>query len=273
MATGQPVSVPIMIRMKSVERPPPAATATPTPKSRSRPPRATTTAAGPGSTPDEETVVRKQTPCLLPPLEEIASLRTDTAAQGYWNLEMDFERHPELIEAFRKNQNLYLRRRPAQDGVFAATLQALGRNPGGSTAAAAAAIAPLNLGSRAPSADDPLSWVFGLSNLKGLTHAERELVLDRLAAGGSEGATAGCSVDARLVLESVIDGSSHDGLLGLRLLFDWADRREGIPQRRDEENERKADDEGEGDGGSWWMRDSVIDALKGKVWLAGQDED
>ena len=123
-----------------------------------------------------------------------------------------------------------------------------------------------------------------------------------------------------------MDGWSRDRLLGLRLLFEWADVRPLRPlsslaasKNQAETDERKPQRGGKGkgkakkavsakkgkkkvevnttlsttsldlrtarDGGTadtlsvdvcgeasgWWMRDSVIEMLKGRAWLAGRE--
>lgn len=127
-------------------------------------------------------------------------------------------------------------------------------------------------------------------------------------------------MDARLMLEEALEVGGRDELLGLRLLFEWAERRKGNPTaaatsggggERGSEGAAAEDtaampppaktrsrgkevqiaepgssetvatepvpDEGPepppggpaGDNG-WWMKESVIEMLKGKVWLASQ---
>jgi anaphase-promoting complex subunit 1 len=265
--TGQPVGVPIIIRLKPA-----------------------------GSTASPGTIIRKETPCLLPPLDEIVSLRTEAAGQGYWDVAVDFASRPDLAEAFGRNQSLYLRRRPGREGAFAGTVRALGRRGG------------VPLVNEEVSEREPMEWVFGLDALRGLTMAERAVVMDL---GGGEGLEGRGSVDAGLVLAAGLESGSRERLLGLRLLFAWADgrgllrkegatkegaRKEGVEVTADkgkgkrvekkrgkkvevEESRGEAGDEEDGgslDGAAggdvWWIRDSVVDMLKGRAWLAGRDE-
>jgi anaphase-promoting complex subunit 1 len=133
---------------------------------------------------------------------------------------LDFAQSPQLREDFRKNQkNVYLRRRPAYESTFPATLRALG-SMNGALAEAGGGVDRVGVA---------LGWVFHLDALKNLTRAERSIVLDRLGSGGGVGDGLGSTtaVDARLVLRAGLDvGSwSRDRLLGLRLLFEWAERR------------------------------------------------
>lgn len=250
IATGQPINVPIVIKLKP---PNPQATKHGSPVKLLR----TKSRAAAAVKVQEPLTIRKHTPCLLPPLEEISTVRTDATAQGYWNLELNFEHQPELMNEFRKNQTLHLRQRPLHESVFGATLRALGRDGlteknGGNT-------------NDITEPTDPLAWVFQQSALAGLTHAERAMVLNRSGGeGGSEEAST-TEVDARLALESELDGSSREGLEGLRLLFEWADKR--ALSRGSNEGEAR-NDEGEG----WWLADSVVEMLKGKAWLAAKEE-
>jgi anaphase-promoting complex subunit 1 len=214
VTSGQPISVPVHIKMRSQH-----------PLSSSN------------DDEGEPEVLVRITPCLLPPLPELASVRTD-AGSAFWDIEVDFTK-PEVVSAFRNNQSIFLRRRPAQEAPFTATLRALGRD-------ALAEIGPsTNAASSTGVRGDPLEWVFDQPALSGLTQAERALVLDRSDTADESSSS---MVDARLVLEGDVDGTSRDALLGLRLLFEWAEKR------------------GEG---SRWLRDSVIESLKGRVWAGG----
>ncbi len=85
---GQPVSVPVYIHLKPESQSAKSATASLAPQ-RSR----------------ERIILRRQTPCLLPPLDDVSLVRTDAAAQGFWDLDIDFGNKPELLESFRANQS------------------------------------------------------------------------------------------------------------------------------------------------------------------------
>lgn len=289
-ATGQPMSVPVVIWLK--------------PSSPSAMSRLETSKRGSSVAADTRdalpVALRRQTPCLLPPLEDIASVHTDASAQGYWDLGIDFDRRPHLAESFRSNQSLFLRRRPAYDRPFQATVLALGRD----------ALLPGTAAAQGSDFRNPLQWVFRLPALRNLTHTESALVLDRFG----EGASATTVVDIRLALEASTDGWSRDRLLGLRLLFDWADSRsqrlvvgpsksEAPRHDRSSDNARtrgkgkekrvngkrgkkkveveEAHDENEAgplvqasaEGPMWWMRDNIIEMLKGSAfWLAGRED-
>ncbi|KAH7485980.1 Negative regulator of mitosis [Fusarium oxysporum f. sp. albedinis] len=225
--TGQPITVPVQIRMR----------------------KNTST----------EPVLNRTAPCILPPIDQIASLST-TCGPQFWDVELDFS-NPEVRAAFQDTQSLYLRRRPPREGAFASTLRALGRDEKGK---------------------DPLEWVFGLEGLRGISYAERAVVLER----GDDTQHSGSAVDARLEMaKGIAEGTDRERLEGARLLFEWAsvrdrlrgtnmfDSQETITEshvRREVEQEDDQDATVE-DGGVWWMRDSVIENLKGMVWLASRE--
>lgn len=251
IATGQTISIPILIKLKAPHNIPNA-----TSKLRSRLRR---------TKQQDPTIIRKHTPCLLPPLENISYVRTDATAQGYWNLELDFEHNPELITAFNANQILHLRQRPLHESVVGATLRALGRDSladnssGGAYAAAET------------KTKEPFAWLFGLEALAGLTHAERAMMLNRSGGEGGSEEAATTEVDARLALESGLDGWSRESLEGLRLLFEWVEKR-ALARNRSKIKAADGIGGGEDEGEGWWLRDSVVEMLRGKAWLAAQGE-
>ncbi|KAF7555133.1 hypothetical protein G7046_g6627 [Stylonectria norvegica] len=217
--TGQPVSVSVQIKMK----------------------QNTST----------EPILDRTTPCLLPPLDQIASLST-TCGPQFWDVELDFS-NEELRVAFAGNQSLYLRRRPPREGAFNSTLRALGSDDKGK---------------------DPLEWVFGLESLKGVSYAERAVVLER----DDEEQQTGSAVDARMELEKgITDGTDRERLEGARMLFEWGAARDRLLQTSMVDSQetitqsRELASRGPEEEGTWWMRDSVIEGLKGKVWLAGRE--
>ncbi|KAI1378158.1 hypothetical protein F4677DRAFT_36711 [Hypoxylon crocopeplum] len=236
VATNAPVSIPIAIRLKG--------------------------------SPEEEA---RMTPCLLPPLSDILGIRTITPE--FWNLELNFEAHPEYAEAFKRSQSLYLCRRPVSDSPFATTMLALGRQGGLG--------GPLS----AEAAPQPLEWLFdSVPALRRLTHAERSIVLDRGVGGPDVSNGAVTAVDARLVLEDIITTGAKDDLLGLKSLFEWVEWRAGKTQEEEREKEKAKEKEDEimsrydnekrigphwtGEG---WLRESVVEGLKGSVWLASKE--
>ncbi|EAQ90419.1 hypothetical protein CHGG_02354 [Chaetomium globosum CBS 148.51] len=211
LVTNQPLNLPILIRLH--------------PNSPSAAAAASQTPANDPADPDAITL-RRQTPCLLPPLDDIARVDTDAKAAGYWDLAIPFAENPDLKAAFRRCQTVYLRRRTADEGTFPATLRALAGGAVGEEVAVGDAAAAGEQKLREP----PLRWVFGLGALADLSLAERGVVLDLFGSGGGvgEGEGASTAVDARLVLRAGVEGVggwSRDRLLGLRLLFEWAERR------------------------------------------------
>ncbi|KAI0909592.1 hypothetical protein F4823DRAFT_594038 [Ustulina deusta] len=201
----------------------------------------------------------RTTPCLLPPLSEVSTIRTTSSE--FWNIELDFNAHPKYIESFNRTQTLYLRRRPVSDSPFAATIIALGREHGGSST------------SPAENAAQPLNWLFDhVPTLQKLTHAERGLVLDRGVGGPDVGDAAGTVVDTRLVLEESIKNPNREDMVGLRGLFEWIEWR---AERAQEQQNRGGDAQGPSGQTGWsgdgWLRESIIEGLKGGVWLAGKE--
>ncbi|KAL2262989.1 hypothetical protein VTK26DRAFT_8718 [Humicola hyalothermophila] len=380
LVTGQTLNVPILIHLKPSSQSALATISSSTSSKLSKKPSKL-----PAADREEPVILRRQTPTLLPPLDEILLVKTDAQSLGYWDLTIPFAAKPALLDDFKHNQTIYLRRRPAYENTFAATLRGLG--DGSATTALAAGAAGVDAAALSNPTSrgggggggDSLEWVFSLDSLKGLSRPERALVLDRqspspfsvggagVGAGGGvgEGEGATTAVDARLVLRSALDGAgagswSRDRLLGLRLLFEWAERRrvylsgavsaavggDGGEGGRGKEKQRAAEtapeeitpannnnnnnsskaaragkgkgkktaagtgsgsgagrgkkkvslgppvdvEEGGTAGGrdaaagkernaselgeaeaSWWLRDSAIEELKGRTWLAGRE--
>lgn len=200
-----------------------------------------------------DSVLSRTAPCLLPPLDQILSVSTVCGPQ-FWDMTLDFT-DDAIRAAFAQTQSLHLRRRPPREGAFASTLRALG-------------------------ADDdrhrePLDWIFRLDGLRSISYAERAVVLDR----DEESLHTGSAVDARLEMErGIVQGVDRERLEGARLLFEWGAVRDRLVQSNVFDSQETIVDpqvhHGEGEGekdGIWWMRDSVIEELKGKVWLAGRE--
>jgi anaphase-promoting complex subunit 1 len=182
--------------------------------------------------------VARHTPCLLPELDQISTVRTNSPE--YWNLVLDLENNETHIAAFKATQTIYVRKRPAHDAStspFQATLQAL------------------NDGDGTPS--HPLEWFFELPAFASLTKAERALVIppDQGGAGDVHAGTDETVIDARLVLENAtLESGKKDRLLGLKLLFEWADQ--AIAEGRDMQ----------------WIRREVVERLKARVWVVAGGE-
>ncbi|KAL2266823.1 hypothetical protein VTJ83DRAFT_6175 [Remersonia thermophila] len=234
LITDKPLNVPILIHLK--------------PGSQSAA-AASQSAAEP--TDPNGTTIRRQTPCLLPPLDDIARVETDARSLGYWDLTLDFAQSPRIKDDFRTNQTVYLRRRPADEDTFPATLRALATRPSSTDTVLVASNKEENDHSEC---EAPLDWVLDLPSLSGiLSQAEREMVLDpfSVASGVSEGKGANTAVDARLALRAGLDGTSglsRDRLLGLKLLFEWADTR-GMFARGDSALDKTEESAAAGAGG------------------------
>jgi anaphase-promoting complex subunit 1 len=182
--------------------------------------------------------IQRHTPCLLPELDQIKTVCT--ASSEYWNMTLDFENNETHLSSFKSTRTIYVRRRPAHDAstsTFQATLQALNDIDG--------------------SPPQPLEWLFSLPTFVTLTKAERALVLPP-DHGGSSSLHAGTQqtpIDARLVLEhATLDSGSRDRLMGLRLLFEWAEKE--IEEGRELQ----------------WVRAEVLESLKARVWMLANGE-
>lgn len=182
---------------------------------------------------------QRHTPSLLPELDEIRSVRTDSSE--YWDIVLDFENNPTHVASFTSTQTIYIRRRPAHDSTtsaFQATLQALNDVEGESS--------------------QSLEWLFELPAFATLTKAEMALVLppDRGGASDIHASTRETVVDSRLVLEkATLESGKRDRLLGLRLLFEWAE----------EETSEGKDMQ--------WIRKEVVEKLKARVWMMAKEEE
>ncbi|KAF4637814.1 hypothetical protein G7Y89_g266 [Cudoniella acicularis] len=181
---------------------------------------------------------QRHTPCLLPELDLIKTVRTNSTE--YWNMVLDLESNPKHMASFKSTQTVYVRRRPAHDAntsAFQATLQALNEVDGTSS--------------------HSLEWLFELPAFVSLTKAERALVLPPDHGGASDihSGTKETVVDARLVLENAtIDSGKRDRLLGLKLLFEWADK--ATAEGRDMQ----------------WIRAEVVERLKARVWMVVEED-
>ena len=93
----------------------------------------------PTVTPTHSAPLTRESPCLLPELESVAQVVVEE--EGYWPVTLDFENNKAHLEAFRKQQNVFLRRRPLmgrfEGSLFAAELAEVGvRADGGSVGVA-----------------------------------------------------------------------------------------------------------------------------------------
>ncbi|KAL5627775.1 hypothetical protein BROUX41_002523 [Berkeleyomyces rouxiae] len=225
-----------------------------------------------------DTIV-KTTPCLLPPLDEIASIRTH-GGPLYWDTEIDLLANPKMATALSETGAIHLRRRPAADApfnVFASTsiqLDSIYPTPMG---------APVGGVVNSMESKDPLSWLFSLDTLKHFSSADRATILDSHA-GSGDGATGSLHlspVDSRLELENT-SGNSRAELLGLRMLFQWGHIRDAIrmrelgsmptavPRNHGDHNARETSrKKKELEQAEWWVKDEVIQTLKAQVISGG----
>jgi anaphase-promoting complex subunit 1 len=182
--------------------------------------------------------VQRHTPCLLPELDQISTVRTQSSE--YWNIVLDLESNQAHIAAFKATQTIHVRHRPAHDAStspFQATLLALNEVDGGTL--------------------QSLDWLFELPTFSSLSKAERALVLppDNGGATDVHAGTDETVVDARLILENAtLNSGKRDRLLGLKLLFEWADQ--ATSDGKDMQ----------------WIRREVIERLKARVWIMATGE-
>ena len=168
-------------------------------------------------------------PRLLPELETISKITT--VSSEHWPVTLDFANNPAHLEAFRRNQTLHVRRRPAHEAhtsVFTSTLLAF---------------------NEARSAGKLGDWIFRLGAFQQFEKADLALLFDEEQRGAALLDLRGRAVDERLVLgETAEKGWERDGLWNLRILLKWADRRaiEGTAELK-------------------WIRKEVLDRWKAVV--------
>ncbi|EEA19657.1 Anaphase-promoting complex subunit 1 [Talaromyces marneffei ATCC 18224] len=177
-------------------------------------------------------------PCLLPNLEEIASVKAH--GRDHWPLVLDFDRNEQLRGKFRKgDQSIYLRRNstydPSGGSVFASTLLGLSeaqdilpsttigswRRPIPNSVALLMSQGRRNKANNTVR-QDVWDWIFALRPLQGLDVGDRSAVLPPSATfqfrsrflAAEDGVTSVVtipawlrvsSVDSRLVLESIVN--------------------------------------------------------------------
>lgn len=184
-------------------------------------------------------------PCLLPKLEDIASVKAHS--RDHWPLVLDFDRNEQLRGKFRKgDQSIYLRRNstydPSESSVFASTLLGLSeaqdilpstaigswRRPIPNSVALLMSQGRRRNKSVNTVRQDVWDWVFALRPLHGLDVGDRSVVLPPSATfqfrsrvlAAENGVTSMVtipawlrvsSVDSRLVLRSIV----HETIAGL----------------------------------------------------------
>ena len=171
-------------------------------------------------------------PCLLPELDNIATVYTNNPA--YWRVTLDFKNNAEHLSAFRQNQRIFVRRCPASEAhhsVFSATLTALSD------------VQPFDLSSQQ-------IWhsVFELAAFKEMDKSSNELILPPDVNSAVHNDARGTVVDDKLVLSKAAETGEKDALWNLRMLFAWAE---------------KARDQGQGQ--LRWIGSEVVEALKAKI--------
>ncbi|KAI9825373.1 MAG: hypothetical protein M1819_000539 [Sarea resinae] len=176
-------------------------------------------------------------PCLLPELDDIATIQT--TSPEHWSVTLDFANNPSHVAAIRRYQTIYVRQRPAHNthaSVFSATLQAL------------------NASQTSQVGRQIFQWIFTLPAFAGLDQAERALVLPPDAGSPVHAGTEGTVVDDRLVLEKACLGSGErDRLWNLRVLFRWAEEVQARGERIK------------------WLGTEVVEGLRAAVWMASRD--
>jgi anaphase-promoting complex subunit 1 len=150
------------------------------------------------------TLERVTAPRLLPSLESIA--RISTIGPEYWPVVLDFAGNPAHLEAFKRNQTLNVRRRPAHEAhtsVFTGTLLTLNEARSGSKKG---------------------DWIFRLPAFRQYEMTDLGPFLD--------GEEHGCTLDLRgsalddwlLLSTTASHGWSRDRLWNLKILFKWVER-------------------------------------------------
>lgn len=204
------------------------------------------------------------TPCLLPELSEVRSLKSQE--QGYWDVDLELSDHSAVHKFVQGGLTIILRRRAAYDApakdLFVSELQALSEQGPAPSVNGNTNAATFKPGMR--SNENPFDWLFSLESLADLDVSERALILPPNSAGvDGRGKLLGTVVDARLELESILSGKTPttDQLWQLRLVFAWSDLWEKERQERLASGEEVEEEFANGR-----LRQEVIDRLKWRVW-------
>ncbi|OKL63047.1 Negative regulator of mitosis [Talaromyces atroroseus] len=245
-------------------------------------------------------------PCLLPNLEEIASVKAH--GRDHWPLVLDFDRNDELRGKFRRgDQSIYLRRNttydPSGNSVFASTLLGLSEAQDILTSSVigswkkpipnAAALLVMQGQKNKTTRHDVWDWIFSLRPLQNLDVTDRSAVLPpsvfqfRLRyAASSQGSVVTpswlrlSSVDTRLVLESTVNEAVEEafGNGGMtRQAFDvikdrlWQLRLlfDWINRQAETERQNKGDSAGlqkRAAAGGGWLNREVIEQAQWRIW-------
>lgn len=194
---------------------------------------------------DSGTQTAMTAPCLLPELQTISRIQSNDPE--YWRVTLDLHHNPKHLEAFKRHQSIYLRRRAPYDAhtsVFSATMQALNDS----------------LTTHALS-QQSLNWIFSLPAFRRFDRTDQAMVLPNDPGESIYRGTRGTVLDDRLMLETATLGTGRsERLWNLRLLLAWADwwrlRGEGK----------------EGQEGNAWIGREVVERLRAGVvlWRQGR---
>ena len=174
-------------------------------------------------------------PCLLPELHTIS--RIETKDEAYWPTTLDFSNNPQHIAAFRLNQTLRVRRRPAHDmyaSTFSKTLTAL------------------NDAQSQRTADQMWDGLFELPALREFEKADQGLILPVDPYSSTFLDSRDTVVDTRLVLRRLAGSWKVSELRELKVVFEWAERAQGA------------------DGRLRWVGREVLERLKAGVLERGR---
>ncbi|KAL9078101.1 MAG: hypothetical protein Q9157_002984 [Trypethelium eluteriae] len=185
------------------------------------------------------TTLHLNAPILLPELDTIAQVRTNSP--HYWQVTLDFAANPEHLAGFRRNQTVFVRRRPAGEVHGSAFHNAL---------------VALNDAQSAQGAKQMWDYIFELPvfasskrfSVVAFDRAEWGSVLPTDPHSSVNLEMKGTVVDTRLSLSRSVDGWERDELIQLRMLFTWA--------------EKMMVEEG---GRLRWLGREVVQGLKAKV--------
>ncbi|KAL8740033.1 MAG: hypothetical protein Q9190_007219 [Brigantiaea leucoxantha] len=177
-------------------------------------------------------------PCLLPDLTTISRIQTEDS--DYWGVTLDLAAGTTDLTAFRRHQNIYVRRRAAYDlnsTVFSGTMQTLNSVAQGHH-------------HYHQSDKQVFEWIFTLPVFNDLDAAERDLILHADVGAILRRDLRSTVVDDRLVLENgCMESGRSERLWNLRLLFAWASR---LAARGEE----------------WtWLREENVNRLRAKLSL------
>lgn len=175
-------------------------------------------------------------PCLLPELQQIASLETSDPA--YWPATLDFVLNPLHLQHFVRTQTLMVRRRSPHDqyaNAFAATLVAL------------------NDAQVARTSRVMWDWLFSLPALLEFEKADVGLILPTDQYSSTFLDAGSTMVDHRLALNRLSKSWKADDLWVLRGVFEWA---EGVSRA--------------GNGRVRWLGKEVLDRLKAGILERGR---